>query len=119
MNTEIAVMLLRDQGILVETAADGRAGLEKFRAAAAGTFDAVLMDLRMPVMDGYEAARRIRALARPDAARVPIVAMTADAFEESARRARETGMDAYVTKPIDPAALWQTLARCLGPEKRK
>ena len=113
MNTEIAVMLLKDRGMLVETAENGKAGLEKFSSCAPGSFDAILMDIRMPVMDGYEAVKRIRALARPDAAEIPIIAMTADAFEESIRAARQAGMNAYVTKPIDPAALYAALSQCL------
>jgi signal transduction histidine kinase/PAS domain-containing protein/ActR/RegA family two-component response regulator len=113
MNTEIAVMLLKDRGVIAETAENGRAGLEKFRASETGAFDAVLMDIRMPVMDGYEAARQIRRLPREDAASVPIIAMTADAFEESIQEAQEAGMNAYVTKPIDPQIFYQTLSKYL------
>lgn len=114
MNTEIAVMLLKDRGIEVDTAENGKVGLEKFMASDIGGYNAILMDIRMPVMDGYEAVKRIRALPRADAARIPIIAMTADAFEESVREAKLTGMDAYVTKPIDPALLYDTLANALG-----
>jgi len=113
MNTEIAVMLLKDRGVIAETAENGRAGLEKFRASETGAFDAVLMDIRMPVMDGYEAARQIRRLPREDAESVPIIAMTADAFEESIQEAQEAGMNAYVTKPIDPQIFYQTLSKYL------
>jgi len=111
MNTEIAVMLLKDKNILVETAENGKEGLAKFAASAAGYFDAVLMDIRMPVMDGYEATRAIRALDRPDAVTVPVIAMTADAFEESIMEAREAGMNDYVTKPIDPQKLFSVLQK--------
>ena len=113
MNTEIAVTLLAEQGISTETAANGREGLEIFAASAAGYYDAVLMDIRMPVMDGCEAARRIRALDRTDAAGIPIIAMTADAFEESIREAAAAGMDGYVTKPIDPNKLYRILKQKL------
>ena len=109
MNTEIAVTLLRGKGIEVETAENGRDGVALFSASAEGYYDAVLMDLRMPVMDGNTAARTIRALCRADAGRVPIIAMTADAFEESIREAREAGMDEYVTKPIEPQKLFEAL----------
>ena len=118
MNTEIAVMLLKERGMTAETAENGREGLEKFAASDAGWFDAVLMDLRMPVMDGCETARRIRALARPDAKEVPIVAMTADAFEESVRESREAGMDGYVTKPVDPRALYAALVAAISRRRQ-
>ena len=109
MNTEIASMLLKDKGMLVETAENGAIGLKKFAASPEGGCDIVLMDIRMPEMDGLEAARRIRALDRPDAAAVPIIAMTADAFEESVREAKDAGMNAYITKPIEPGKLFETL----------
>ena len=113
MNTEIAVMLLKDQGMSVDTAENGKVGLEKFIASKIGSFNAIIMDIRMPVMDGYEAVRRIRALPRADAASIPIIAMTADAFVESVREAELTGMNAYITKPIDPALLYETLVKAL------
>lgn len=119
MNTEIAVMLLKDRGINVQTAENGKAGLEKFMASDVGGFDAILMDIRMPIMDGYEAVRRIRELDRADASTVKIIAMTADAFEESVRDAMSVGMDAYVTKPIEPNTLYQQLAKCIGQNKKK
>jgi CheY-like chemotaxis protein len=81
----------------------------------------VLMDIRMPVMDGCEAARAIRALTRADAPTVPIIAMTADAFEESIREAKEAGMNEYVTKPVDPQNLYRTLASVMSrkaPDKK-
>ena len=79
-----------------------------------GDFDAILMDIRMPIMDGYEAARRIRALDRADAHRIPIVAMTADAFDDDRERALAAGMNAHVAKPIDVREVLRTLARCLA-----
>jgi signal transduction histidine kinase/PAS domain-containing protein len=113
MNTEIAIMLLKDRGVAVDTAENGKVGLEKFMASDIGGYNAILMDIRMPIMDGYEAVKRIRALPRADATCIPIIAMTADAFEESVREAKLTGMDAYVTKPIDPVLLYETLANTL------
>jgi len=113
MNTEIASMLLKEKGMLVETAENGAVGLRKFAASPEGSYDMVLMDIRMPEMDGLEAARRIRALKRSDAASVPIIAMTADAFEESICEARNAGMNAYVTKPVEPGKMFGTLRRWL------
>lgn len=99
--------------MLVEHAENGAIGLEKFSASGEGWYDAVLMDIRMPEMDGYEASRQIRALVRPDAAEVPIIAMTADAFEESIRAAKDAGMNAYITKPVDPQKLYSVLQKCM------
>ena len=113
MNAEIASILLKEKGLTVDTAGSGKEGLEMFSASANGFYDVILMDIRMPVMDGYEATRKIRALSRPDAASVPIIAMSADAFEEDFRRAKEIGMNGYVTKPIDPGKLFETLGRLL------
>jgi len=114
LNTEIAVLLLKDKGIAADCAQNGRQGVDLFRAAPAGTYDAVLMDIRMPEMDGYQAARAIRALDRLDARVVPIIAMTADAFEEDMRRAREAGMNGFVSKPIEPNRLFSELEQQLG-----
>ena len=114
LNTEIARMLLQNQGLLVECAANGRLGVEIFQAAEPGHFSAVLMDIRMPEMDGCEAARAIRALPRPDAASVPIIAMTADVFEEDIQSCREAGMNDHVTKPIDPDRLFRIIKKQLG-----
>jgi signal transduction histidine kinase/AmiR/NasT family two-component response regulator len=115
LNAEIAGILLGEYGIRTDRAANGREGLELFRNAEEGQYDAVLMDVRMPVMNGYEATKAIRALERPDAGSVPIIAMTADAFEENIRAAGEAGMDDYITKPIDPqkmiASLRKNIAR--------
>ncbi|MCH3942462.1 MAG: ATP-binding protein [Atopobiaceae bacterium] len=110
LNAEIAVALLADEGVEVVTAKDGKAGVELFSASDVGWFDMVLMDVRMPVMDGLEAARAIRSLRRPDAASVPIVAMTANTFADDVRECLDAGMNAHVAKPIDPVALRSTLA---------
>ena len=110
LNREIAVALLADRGIAADPAADGRAGVAKFGASAAGEYAAILMDIRMPVMDGYEATRAIRGLDRPDAVTVPIIAMTADAFEEDIRKCLDAGMNSHIAKPIDPDTLYRTLA---------
>ncbi len=111
LNTEIARTLLEDRGLSVVCATNGREGVEAFRASAPGAFDVVIMDIRMPVMDGYEAARQIRALDRPDAVAVPIIAMTADAYAEDIRRCHDVGMNDHIAKPIDPVKLFHTLAK--------
>ena len=109
MNVEIAKKLLELRGIEVECAGNGQLGLERFLAAGPGRYDAILMDIRMPVMDGYEAARRIRASGRPGAADIPIIAMSADAYDEDVKKTLEAGMDGHIAKPIDPAVLYETL----------
>ena len=113
MNAEIASMLLKNKGMLVEIAENGAIGLEKFSASGEGWYDAVLMDIRMPEMNGYEASGRIRTLERGDAASVPIIAMTADAFEESIREAKGAGMNDYITKPVEPQKLYSVLQKCM------
>jgi len=111
MNIEIVTMILKEKGIEVETAINGKIGTEIFAASQIGYFDAILMDIYMPIMDGISAARRIRTMHRMDAKVVPILAMSADVFEESIVAAKEAGMDAYITKPIDPKNLFHTLQK--------
>lgn len=110
LNREIAVALLSKQGVTVETAENGQLCVEKFSAAPHGHYDAVLMDVRMPVMNGYEATKAIRALARADAA-LPIIAMTADAFAEDVERCLAAGMNAHLSKPMDIHKLMALLER--------
>ena len=114
MNTEIASMLLKDKGMLVETAENGAIGLKKYCDSPEKYYDLILMDIRMPEMDGLEATRQIRALTRQDAKQVPIIAMTADAFEESIRAAKEAGMNAYITKPVEPRKMFETLQQYIN-----
>ena len=95
----------------VTIADNGQQGVELFSRSALGFYDAVLMDIRMPVMDGYEATRAIRALPRADAAAVPIIAMTADAFEDDVKKCREAGMNEHIAKPIDPEKLYMVLIK--------
>lgn len=113
LNAEIATSLLELQGAQVTRANNGREAVELFCQHKPGTFQAVLMDIRMPIMDGLEAARTIRALDRPDAATVPIVAMTANSFQEDIDGALSAGMNGFLTKPIDVARLYRTLHELL------
>lgn len=112
LNLEIARCMLQDAGVKTAEARNGREAVEKFAASEEGAFDAILMDVMMPVMDGMQAARAIRALPRQDAADVPIIAMTANAFAEDQSRARDCGMTKYLTKPVDPAKLRAALSIC-------
>ena len=111
LNTEIAQTLLEHDGALVTTAANGKEALELFQAKPAGAFDAILMDVMMPEMNGYEATRAIRLCDKPDAADVPIIAMTANAFIEDVARAKESGMNDHLSKPIEIEKLKATLAK--------
>lgn len=113
VNREVAEALLCGLGASVECAGNGREGVEAFRRSPAGYYDLILMDIRMPVMDGHAAARAIRALDREDARAVPILAMTADAFAEDIRAAEEAGMDGHLAKPLDSAAMKREILRRL------
>jgi signal transduction histidine kinase/ActR/RegA family two-component response regulator len=113
INTEIATILLKNKGLQVETAVNGAEGVKKFTEAENGYYDLVLMDIHMPLMDGYEATRRIRALNRRDGKTVPIIAMTADAFEEKSQAGLKAGLNAYLSKPVDPKKLFRVLGEQL------
>lgn len=114
MNREIAVAVLEIAGFEVETACDGQQAVDAVASSQPGWFDAVLMDVQMPVMNGFEATRAIRALPDPELASIPIIAATANAFEEDRRASLAAGMDGHVTKPIDPDVLVETLAQIIG-----
>lgn len=101
LNAEIAQMLLTDKGARVTVVGDGKQAVDLFKRKIPGTFDAILMDIMMPVMDGMTATRAIRSLARADAKTIPIIAMTANAFDEDAKKCIEAGMNAHLTKPIE------------------
>ena len=98
----------------METANDGDEAVDRVEASEEGYYDAVIMDMRMPRMPGDVATRAIRALPRRDVATLPIIAATADAFEEGHRRSREAGMTAHITKPLNTKKLFAALADCLG-----
>ena len=110
LNMEIMEFLLNDVGIKVTKAADGQQAVEAFAASPVGGFDAILMDVMMPVRDGQEA---IRAMDRPDAKSIPIFAMTANAFAEDRLKALQAGMNEHLSKPIDPDALYRLLVKYL------
>ncbi len=114
INAEILTELLSLEGASCEIAENGQQAVERFCQAAAGTFDGILMDVQMPVMNGHEAARAIRALEREDAARIPIIAMTANAFAEDEKAALDAGMNAHIAKPLDVEQLKKVLSQCIG-----
>ena len=113
LNREIAEEMLTEDGFKVETAENGRKAVQMIINADPGYYSAVLMDIQMPVMDGYEATKRIRSLPDRSRAQIPIIAMTANAFKEDRSRAAESGMDAYITKPVDVLTLRYVLRRVL------
>ena len=114
LNAEIAQTLLEDEGAEVTLVTDGKQAVERFQSEPPGTFDAILMDIMMPVMDGLAATRAIRALDRPDAKTIPILAMTANAFDEDAKKCLEAGMNAHLAKPLEMKKLIETLSGCCG-----
>ena len=117
LNREIAVFLLKDEGISVTEAEDGRQALECFLKMPDGYYDAVLMDIMMPVMDGYQAAMAIRGSGKQDAEMIPIIAMTANAFAEDKRKTMEAGMNAHLSKPLNVPELMDTIRKfCAGKQ---
>ena len=109
INTEVAVLLLESKGFQVDTAENGLRALEMFSKTEQGYYSAILMDIRMPLMDGLTAAANIRHLSNADARTIPIIAMTANAFDDDIEKSRASGMNAHLAKPVDPALLYQTL----------
>ena len=111
INCEIVEYILREAGAEVITANDGKAAVDAFEASVPRTFDCILMDLMMPVMSGYEAARVIRGLNRADAKSVPIIALSANAFEEDIALAKDAGMNAHLAKPVDIRRMIQVMSQ--------
>ena len=109
VNAEIMVMVLAMREIEVDVAENGRIAVEMFASHEVNCYDAILMDMRMPEMDGLEASRRIRAMNRKDARSVPIIALTANAFDEDVQRSLQAGLNAHLSKPVEPDALFATL----------
>jgi len=109
INAEILLMVLQAREMEAELAVNGRIAVEMFESHEPGYYDAILMDMRMPEMDGLEATRTIRALDRADASEIPIIALTANAFDEDVQRSLQAGLNAHLSKPVQPEALYETL----------
>ena len=118
LNSEIAATLLRMSGAAVECVEDGQQALDSFLASKPGDYDAILMDVQMPVMDGHEATRRIRASNHPLALTIPIIATTANAFSDDISLALASGMNAHISKPLDIDQLCKTLSDCIHRENK-
>ncbi|MBQ2218539.1 MAG: response regulator, partial [Firmicutes bacterium] len=114
INMEIARMILEQKGFTVETAENGQIALDKVKSSEPGAYDVILMDIQMPVMDGYTATKAIRALDDPAKAGIPILAMTANAFHEDVQAALDAGMQAHIAKPIDVDVLMDELQKVLS-----
>ena len=113
LNAEILIDLLDMEEVSADRAENGEICVEKFSASPENYYDAILMDLRMPVMDGLDAARNIRALERPDAEKVPIIAVSANASELDRRNALNAGMNSHLSKPVDAEKLYETLEKLM------
>lgn len=114
LNKKIGVALLGAKGLEIVCADNGQEGIEKFSQSEVGFFDLILMDIRMPIMDGIEATRKIRELKRTDASEIPIIAMTANAFESDIDICKNAGMNDYIAKPIEPERMYRTIFRNLN-----
>ena len=113
INTEVAQLLLKSKGADVDVAENGLRALEKLAKSEEGYYDAILMDIRMPIMDGLTASRSIRNLSNKDPANIPIIAMTANAFDDDVNKSKAAGMNAHLAKPIDPKRLFRTLVELI------
>ena len=111
INAEITKRILEVFGLAADWMENGALAVECFTKAEAGTYQAILMDIQMPIMDGYDATKAIRASSHKDAKTIPIIALTADAFQDAIDRAHQAGMDDYITKPLEPALLKQVLLK--------
>ena len=118
INMEIAKMLLEQAGFLIETAENGKIALEMTEASAPGYYDVILMDIQMPVMDGYTAVQAIRSLPDVRLAGIPIIAMTANAFQEDIKKAEEVGMNGHIAKPLDIPQMKATLQLVLKSTRK-
>ena len=118
VNAQIMMMLLSMKEIQAEHAINGRIVVDMFAKSPPHYYDAILMDVRMPEMDGLEAAAAIRTLDHPDAKTIPIIAMTANAFDEDVQRSLQAGMNAHLSKPVEPEHMYQTLQELIGKNER-
>lgn len=119
LNQEIARELIEAMGAEIDVAENGQLCVQRFKQSPPGTYDLILMDVQMPVMNGYEATRAIRSMERSDAADIPILAMTADAFAEDIAEAKRAGMNSHLAKPLDIPAMWRELQRYLKQKEAK
>ena len=117
INVAVAEAVLQEKKIVCDTVEDGQVAVEKFQQSQPGYYHAILMDIRMPVLDGLAATRKIRALAREDAQTVPIIAMTANAFAEDENSSKEAGMTAHITKPLDPGTVYRVLGEVTAAQR--
>ncbi|MBQ3799638.1 MAG: response regulator, partial [Treponema sp.] len=113
INAEIASQMLERKGVTVDVAENGKVGLEKFSNSEDGYYDLILMDIRMPVMDGFETAKEIQQLDRSDAKEIPIIALTADAYLQDEEKSTSCGMVAHIAKPVNADCLYETIERCI------
>jgi len=119
INAEISSRLLKRVGVFVDVAENGKIAVDRFAKSPEGTYDAILMDVRMPVMDGLEATRQIRSLPRNDAKTVTIIAMTANAYQQDIKECLAAGMNSHLAKPVEPDDLYQEIARLVCPSKKE
>ena len=117
VNAEIMVMLLEMRGIETDVAENGRIAVDRYMAQPDGWYDAILMDMRMPEMDGLEATRAIRTSGREDAGTIPVIALTANAFDEDVQRSMQAGLNAHLSKPVEPDLLFETLELLIRREE--
>ena len=113
LNRELAKFMLEEQGIRVECAADGQEAVARFAESEPGHYDVILMDIMMPELNGWDATRKIRSMKRPDAANVPIIAMSANTFAEDIINSRISGMNRHLAKPMDEKKLLETVKECI------
>ncbi len=116
LNQEIAVEILKEAGFVMDVADDGEVAVEKMKTAEPGQYDLILMDIQMPIMNGYEATKQIRAMDNSKLANIPIIAMTANAFDEDKKAALDAGMNGHIAKPIDVPKLMELLQEILSEE---
>lgn len=119
INSEILGELLQMRGATFTVKTDGLQAVKEFERAEPGTYDAIFMDIQMPVMNGYEATRKIRGLDRPDAKSILILAMTANAFAEDVQASMEAGMNGHIAKPVDMKLLYNTISTMLKKKNEK
>ena len=119
INAEIMIDILSLEDVEVDHAENGKTAVEMFEKSEIGAYSAILMDVRMPEMDGLEAASAIRNLNRPDAGIIPIIALTANAFDEDVQRSLQAGMNAHLTKPVESEHLFQTLGELIYEADQK